>query len=325
MSDSYPYADDVLGDELLLRVREDAPIVPADVLSATGAAAARVFALATARPLAPARRVAWPWITWRGRRRVGLLSWATTGLAAVVAAAVALMVSLGGGPSIVERAYAATNPAGVIVHYVETTQGSVPADRQKVTYWLDGANSRQIIDIGKPQLLQDIVTTRSRLENLGLGMLTFEPLGPLTTRCPAELALLGDCAGVPNSTPLEGLRGLLHSGAIHAAGHTTIRGRRLDVLVGSVTGQMGLLRIRALVDARTFILAKVTMIDALPTGRAKGDAKHGVVNTLTITGYQRLAVTPQNLRHLALPAHPRVRVIRLRACPTKKLPNKLCR
>lgn len=328
MSDGYQYGDDLLGDdllgdELLMRVRADAPAVPGDVLAATGSAALRVFARVTAIPPAPERPAFSPRGRWRGRRRVGLLSGATTVLAGVVVAAVVLIVSLGGGTSIVERAYAATDPAGVIVHYTETTRSSMPGDDQRVTYWLNGASSRQIIDIGKPKLLQDIVTTDGHLENLGRRMLVIEPYHPGRYSCRAGMALEGYCAGVRNGTPLDGLRSLLRSGAIHATGLTTIAGRRLDVLVGNtIGGPGGALRIRALVDAHSFIPVKVTMTNRLPTGDS---GKRAVVLTLTISGYQRLAVTPRNLQHLALPAHPHVRVIRRHACPTKRQPNRLCR
>jgi hypothetical protein len=241
--------------------------------------------------------------------------------AAVVAAAVVVVAGLGGGDSIVQRAYAATSPAGAIVRYVEVTRGSAPADHQRVTYWVDGAESRQLIDVGRLKDRQQITTGHGVRRTLGLGLLVVMPLGPAPKRCSPELSLMGDCTGVANAAPVDGLRSLLHSGRLHASGHATVGGRRLDVLVGSTSGSLGLLRVRALVDARTFVPVRVTMVDALP----KGHSRTGVVNRLTISGYVRLPETPRNLKLLALPAHAKVKLIRFHACPTRARPNRLCR
>jgi hypothetical protein len=320
---------DLYDDQLLIRVRDSSPVVAPEVLSADGATAQRVFARSTAEARKqPGRAKGWQPAGWGrpatgwGRSGVGLLSGAATAIAAIVAV---LVVSLGGGVSIVQRAYAATSPVGVIVHYVEVTHSPLRSDRQRVTYWIDGAQSRALYDVGNPKELQDIAIGNGELRNLAHGMLVVQPLGRYTARCSPGSALLGVCPGGPGGTPVDGLRELLRSGAMRSSGQTTINGRRLDVLSGSTKGPLGVLHVRALVDAHTFLPVRVTMIDALPTGVTTTDRKTGIVNSLTISGYERLPINSANRRLLALPAHQRVRVLRLRACPTKAQPNKLCR
>jgi hypothetical protein len=348
---------DLNDDQLLLRVRDSSPIVPDEVLSAAGATAQRVFARATTEapsrhggvPRRPATRWTRQATRWTrqatqwtrqatrwtrqatrwtrpakrsGRSAFGLLSGVATAIAAIVAV---LLISLGGEVSIVQRAYAATSPVGVIVHYEEITASPVTSDRQRVTYWIDGARSRALYDVGNPKDLQDISIGDGELRTLAHGMLVIQPLGRDAARCSPGSALLGVCPGGPGGTPVDGLRELLRSGAMRSSGHTTINGRRLDVLSGMTKGPLGVLRVRALVDARTFVPVRVTIVDALPRGATKTDRQTGIVNTLTITGYERLPINTANRTLLTLPAHPGVRVLRFRACPTKAQPGKLCR
>lgn len=315
-------------DDLLERVRELAPLVPADVLSSTGPSALRVLTrvLATparagatdpARPPAASATGAARPPTWLTRWRVG----AVAGLATVIAVLGAILViGAGGGPSIVARAYAAINPAGVIVHYVETGYSSLLANRhvQFISeFYIDGHTSHQILEPNDPKARQDIVTSGGQVWTLAFGTLSSIPAWPANTRCAAAIVLEGGCAGGQNNTPIDGMRSLYRSGQIHANGHATINGRRVDVLTGST----GDLRLRALVDAHTFLPVKVTMTETFPQGRGR----RAVTNALTITDYQRLSITPQNRQLLALPPHPNVRVIRFRPCPTKTSPRKLCR
>lgn len=325
MNEIYP-----LEDMILLRVRDSAPDVPEDVLSSTGPTAQLVFARATTAPRpGGVGRERSPAATQglrahssirRARQRVGAFGVATA-LAAVIAA---LLFSLGGGPSIVQRAYAAIDPTGVIVHYVETTISPVPADRQQVTYWLHGLDSRQIVNVdnSNPRFRQDIVTGGGLRRTLGLGKLVIMPSGPAHARCAQALVLDGDCAGLPGATPMNGLRSLYQAGKMHVAGHGTVNGRSVDVLVGSVHSDViGELKVKALIDAHTFAPVSVTITDALPKGRAN----KAIVNVLTITHYQRLPITPRTLKLLALPPHPGIPVIRFHACQTRKQTNQLCR
>jgi hypothetical protein len=315
-------------DEVLERVREFAPVVPADVLSSTGPSAQRVLdhALATAaragaadserQPMSPSttRAAGSSWLT---RRRIGALAGVVTAVAVVVAI---LVIGSGGEASIVGRAYAATDPAGAIVHYVETSRSSSPGiggAPQVTEYWIDGPDSHQILNDNHPKFRQDIVTSDGKSETLAFGRLVVGPAWPASTRCAAAIVLEGGCAQGQNSMPIDGLRSLLRSGQLHAAGHTTINGRRVDVL----TGDTGNLRVRALIDARTFAPVKIAMTLTFPQGRGK----RPVIDMLTITDYQRLPVTARNRTLLALPAHPNVPVIHLRACPTKANPDKQCR
>lgn len=324
MTDSQLFEDD-----LLARVREVAPRVPGEMLSSTGPSAQRVLThvlAATERDRAAGptrepmnRSTAWTarWSTRLTRRRGGALA----GLAAVIAVVAAILViGAGGGPSIVARAYAATDPAGVIVHYVETSHSSLQAKSRVpdiAEIWTYGQDSHQILYANDPKRRQDIVTSNGQSQTLAFGNLAIMPSWPANTRCAAAIVLEGGCAEGQNNSPIDALRRLYRSGQIHATGHTTINGRRVDVLTGSSQD----LYVRALIDARTSLPVKVTMTETFPQGRGA----RPVTDALTITDYQRLPVTPANLEFLALPAHPHVRVIRFRPCPTKTNPRNLCR
>jgi hypothetical protein len=319
----------VFEDDLLERVREVAPRVPADALSPTGPSAQRVLTrvlatsereIAAGPTHAPMRRStdstarSWTWLT---RRRVGALA----GLMALIVLVVSILVIAGGsGSSIVARADAATDPAGAIVHYVETSHSSRQAKSRVpdiTEVWTYGQDSHQILDANDPKGRQDIVTSNGEVQTLAFGTLVIMPSWPANTRCAVVTVLEGDCAAGQNNSPIDALRSLFRSGQIQATGHTTINGRRVHVLTGSSNN----LHVRALIDARTFLPVKVIMTETFPQGRGA----RPVTDALTITDYQRLPVTPRNRQLLALPAHPHVRVIRLRACPTKTNPRKLCR
>ena len=88
-----------------------------------------------------------------------------------------------------------------------------------------------------------------------------------------------------------------------------------------LTGRTRDLRVRALADARTFQPVKVTVTETL----SGGNAQTAVTNTLTITDYQRLPITPRNRKLLDLPAHPNVPITHFRSCPTITNSHKLCR
>jgi hypothetical protein len=316
-----------LEDDLLQRVREIAPEVPAEVVSSTGASAQRVLThvLATALldgaspthdPVIRSAGSATRRSTWLTRHPAPALA----GLTALIAIVVSLLVVGGGGSSVVARAYAATDPAGVIVHYVETTHSSLEA-RGRVPdldeFWTYGQDSHEILDANDPEAREDIVTSNGQLEALGFGVLSISPSWPASTRCAVALVLEGGCAEGQDNNPVDALRSLYSSGQLHATGHTTIDGQRLDVLTGSSNN----LHVRALIDAHTFLPVKVTMSETL--GHLPG--ARPVTDALTITGYQRLPVTPRNRQLLVLPAHPHVRVIRFHLCPTKTDPFKQCR
>ncbi len=314
-------------NELFERLRDVAPQVPAEVLSPAGSSAQRVLArvLATPRgdraagltydvPTRSASRTG-RWRTWLRARPVA----AVTSLAAVAAVVISILVIAGGGASsIVAGAYAATDPAGVIVHYVESSHSSLEASPVPdiTEFWTYGHNSRQLINANKPQRRQDIVSDGGQVRNLAFGTLLIMPAWPANTHCAAAMILEGDCAEGQKSDPIGALRTLYRSGQIRATSHTTINGRRVDVL----TGKSNELRVRALIDARTFLPITVTMTETFPQA-------HGVrpiTYALTITGYQRLPVTARNLQLLQLPAHPHVQVVRFHSCPTKTNPHRLC-
>ncbi|HWE14648.1 MAG TPA: hypothetical protein VG365_14095 [Solirubrobacteraceae bacterium] len=219
---------------------------------------------------------------------------------ALVVAAVAL--TAGSGPSIVARAYAATSPAGVIVHYVETTGSLQPNGATPLTseIWTYGNQSHQIIDPHSPKNRQDIVARDGRVQTLAFDRLSSSRYSPADNQCSATSVLEG-CVLSENNSPIAALRALYRSGLIHATGHTTVDGHRVDVL----TGQSRNLTIRALIDQHTLLPAKVTMTVMLR--RVKGGPQHSYETT--ITDYRRLPVTTSNLRRLTLPPHPHARLV----------------
>ena len=243
-----------------------------------------------------------PFVSRRSDRRQAA-RWLVPALAlgsTLVVAAVAL--TAGGGSSIVSRAYAATSPAGVIVHYVETTgplgpNGPAPST---VEVWTYGNQSHQIIDPHSRENRQDLVAADGRVQTLAFNTLSSSQYSPADNQCSATSVLEG-CVLSENNNPIAALRALYRSGLIHATGHATVHGRPVDVL----TGQSRNLSIRALVDEHTLLPAKITMTVMLP--RVRGAPPNSY--ELTITDYRRLAVTTSNLRRLALPPHSHARII----------------
>lgn len=311
--------------DLLERLRAVAPQVPAEMMSVTSPPAQRVLAqvLATTQldgvanlPQHPSRnstdRTARRWPAWMKPRPVG----AAAVLGGILAAAIVLVVAGGGGASIVARAYAATDPSGVIVHYVETSRAPSYAHVGPIVTqtWIYGQDIRQIFDANDPRHSQDTVISGGKLRTLTSGRLVIMPSGPANTKCAAAIVLEADCtAGGQNNNPISALRTLYRSGQIRVVGHAKTDGRRVDVLIGRSSN----LRVRALIDARTFLPLHVTMTETF-----KGPSP--VTYALTITGYQRLPVTTRNRQLLALPPHQGVRVIRFHPCQTKTNPHGLC-
>jgi hypothetical protein len=277
-----------------------------EINSAAGAntSTQSVSALRRRRSLTRVRSGRWP-------RRRTLRGRAAGALLAIVASAgLALLITVGGGgSSVVARAYAATDPAGVIVHYVETTsfqqQSGSP---QTLEVWIYGDQSHQILNPEDPKNRQDIVASHGHVYTLMDGQLMTSLYSPAEIRCPAA-GILSGCVLSDNNSPIAALRALYRSGEIHLTGHTTLDGRRLDVL----TGRSGNLTIRALVDGHTFVPVKVTMTRTLIWPRTKVPRAPSTV-IQTITDYQRLPVTASNLRRLALPPHRHARVLRSFPC-----------
>jgi hypothetical protein len=191
----------------------------------------------------------------------------------------------------------------VIVHYVETARPLQPTSGTSTTseIWIYRDQSHQIIDPYSPKNRQDIVADHGRVQTLAFDTLSSSRYSPVDTRCPATGVLEG-CVLSENNSPIDALRALYRSGLIHATGHATVDGRRVEVL----TGQSGNLSIRALVDSDTLLPAKVTMTVMVPRVKGAPPAAY----TLTITDYQRLPITTGNLRRLALPPHPHARLVR---------------
>jgi hypothetical protein len=92
------------------------------------------------------------------------------------------------------------------------------------------------------------VASDGRVQTLAFDTLSSSRYSPADTRC-AAIDVLEGCVLSENNSPIAALRALFRSGLIHAAGHATVDGRRVQVL----TGQSHDLSIRALVDEHTFL------------------------------------------------------------------------
>jgi len=107
------------------------------------------------------------------------------------------------------------------------------------------------------------------------------------------------------------LRSLYRSGRLHSAGQTTLDGHRVDVITTRgatprTTGQQTILpRVRALVDPRTFVPISIQETLVFTPPRVPPTTL-----TTTITGYQRLALTPHNRQLLSMRPHPHARIER---------------
>lgn len=231
----------------------------------------------------------------------------------VVAALVAAMVLVsggGGGSSLVARAYAAIRERGMIIHFVEIANGTPNRLRWPVTarVWIYGRRSRVIVtresELGgrRVRLSREIVIDGAHETVLQDGRVsrrsTVDSCVPLLTFCAGQIA-----------NPLDAISALYKSGRLHAAGHETMDGHRLDVLTGTVPamGAMGIgyadalagdphrhLTVRLLLDARTALPMKITETNGL-----------GWKLTASITDYKQLRPKPKNRRLLTIrPHHP---------------------
>ncbi len=78
------------------------------------------------------------------------------------------------------------DPAGVIVHYVETGRSSLDASSRVphiTEFWVDGPDSHQVLEANNPKERQDIVTGGGQVYALAFGTLPSMPAWPANTRC----------------------------------------------------------------------------------------------------------------------------------------------
>ncbi len=243
----------------------------------------------------------------RCRRRAA--RWLGPALALVTALVVAAVVlTAGGSPSIVARAYAATNTNGVIVHYIQTLQFWQRSGKSQTAVhdvWVSG-QQRHLIVTGSDQKTDEITFNGKEVQNyLPDGTLaTYRVAARTLARgCGSIGILLGECGRSDETNPLTALRRLYQSGRLHAAGHTTLGGRRVDLITGSSQA----VRLRALVDPHTFVPITIQLVQQIPMPAAFP----ALQLTTTITDYQRLPLTPHNRRLLLMRSHPHARRLHL--------------
>ncbi len=219
---------------------------------------------------------------------------------AIIAAAVVLIT--GAGPSLVARAYAATSPKGVIVHYVQTLRFGLPATKPQTAVsevWSYGAQRHLVLEPSKHQQFEEVAIDHGQVQRYVDGMISKNrvPARILARGCGSTAVLLGGyCELTGQNSPVAALRTLYEAGRLHAVGKTTVNGRHVDVIMGSSKAVW----IRALVDPRTSVPIEIKMTETFPRPRFFGP----LVVTTTITGYQRLALTARNREMLLMRSHP---------------------
>lgn len=227
-------------------------------------------------------------------------------LAALVAAIV--LLSSNGAPSIVARAYAATDPSGVIVHYVETLTFSGGGSRAKTTIrevWRSGQRLHVIQAPNNPRATDDIAIDGREVHNYAQNTIAIYKL-PATfghRSCTPGQVLAQLCNNNAQADPVAALRRLAHGGRLHSTGPITLDDRRVDSLTGTTDGYT----ITALVDPHTFLPIKIQVTESIHRPRIFGPPQY---LTTTVTNYQQLTTSSQNSKLLLLRPHPGARVVR---------------
>lgn len=239
----------------------------------------------------------------RRRRRVRPKTKLLPPLAGAAATAVAVIVLLAGGSgsgSIVDRAYAAVDGDGAIVHFVETARpapdpGGLVATAQ---VWIAGTRARAIVTVRRPSGLPSGRVTRRQIIVNGRHVTSIMNGRRIQTTGQACAPLLGFCDGAIGS-PFASLGSLYKSGRLRQAASQTVDGQRVDVIVGEIpwTGEIPntgphnrrrSLTIRILVNPTTAIPVKITETFA-----------PGSAITATVSDYRKLPFTPHNAQLLS--------------------------
>jgi hypothetical protein len=240
----------------------------------------------------------------RPRRRV--LTRRLPAVAVIVAAiiVVAVLLAANNGPSIVARAYAATAPTGVIVHYVETLTGSQRGTRPMTSVrdvWRSGDRTHLIVRIAaanRSTLTEEVALNGPVARTYMHGTISIyrEPTAFLTRSCSSVQVLTQLCNNNARNDPVTAMRRLARSGQMHVAGSETVDGHRVDQLVGTIPHG----KIQALVNPRTFLPTKIEVFQSVRLPHPFGTLHL----TTTVTNYQQLPITPHNTKLLRLGPHP---------------------
>jgi hypothetical protein len=280
---------------------------------------------------------------WRGVLRPGQSRWiAVTGALAVVLTIVAVLSRTGGGISLVQRAYAATDPAGGIVYYATSTRLRIGSGARSSTIesraqvWRSGSRSRRVETTeihtrgGRPAQGGSYEQTSERIaggetgssyssirNTVFKGFLAFRgSITPESVNC-----RLAPTCSLTREDPVLALHELYAAGRVHEAGHAQLNGATLTVLeTGSLRRtQPEPLRFtrlnpstRILLDPKTGAPVELTTRD----GRQPG----ALTTTTIFHKYQHLKLTPQTERLLRFKTHPHARVECVPAlhCPLKQ-------
>jgi hypothetical protein len=237
-------------------------------------------------------------------------------IAVVVALALTAAVTRTGGQlSLAARAYAATNPAGVVVHYVEITRVAPRPPHGESAHghflvgwtrreevWRSGSSSRVVIvsafDVNGRlhPIAMELIQKLSRLEAYAARTIFRVPRQAshaLAPQCAANIA----CELLEGPDPVVTLHRLAAEGRLREAGRTRRDGRALVVMLDARDPQA---KLRIYLDPNTGVPVEITQpvpgVSPLPM-------------TTTILDYQRLALTAQSERLLAMRPHPRARKI----------------
>ena len=262
---------------------------------------------------------------WR-KRSVRIVAVAT--IFAAVLTIVALSSQTGGGISLLQRAYAATDPAGGIVYYVTSTRSSFgsgarsSSSESRARVWRSESRSRRLethaSDLRNGQAQQgdsyeevdrrvaggELSSAYSSGRNTVFkGFLAFTGrIAPGSGYCKASPA-----CSFTTEDPVLALRALYAAGAIRQVGHSQLDGRTLTVLEVTsrrheVTSrqQFRISSQRILIDPKTG--APVELITHY------GSQPGALTSTTIFHTYKHLELTSQTERLLSFRPHPHARL-----------------
>jgi hypothetical protein len=249
---------------------------------------------------------------------------------AVVLGILAVVGRSGGGISLVQRAYAATDPAGGIVYYVTSTRSIFGSGARsssiesRAQVWRSGSRSRRVETSvayvrdrqATPRGSYEQATERiaggeknksysSARNTIFEGFLAFRgSTSPESVNC-----RLSPACAVTTEDPVVALRELYAAGRVHEAGHAQLNGETLTVLeAGSVRrSQPAPLRFtrmspsaRILVDPKTGAPVEITT--------SYGPQSYPLTSTTIFHRYEHLELTAQTERLLRFRPHPHARL-----------------
>ena len=111
----------------------------------------------------------------------------------------------------------------------------------------------------------------------------------------------------PGPDPVAGIRELLASGDLKAAGETTLDGRRVLRLVAqepqrnTTAKDLSPATIEYLVDASTYVPVRITQDDRVEIAGNDGSRRSFLRRVTTFETFERLPLTPENEALLRLP------------------------